>query len=214
MSIIPDARAWVEVDLQAVRANFEAVRRRVGPSSAVIAMVKADGYGLGADRIVQALEPLEPWGYGVATATEGWSLRQSGVERPIVVFSPLAPEAVEVAAVARLTAAVSDLAGLDRWAAAAERSRGALDFHVELDTGMGRAGFDWREAAGWGAAVRTRANAKLRWTGVFTHFQGADAAERRPTETQWTRFQDALAQLPIPEEGVLVHAANSAAAMR
>ena len=207
-------RAWVEVDLDAVRENYQTIRRTVGPQPGILAMVKANAYGLGAERVVRALEPLGPWGFGVATAEEGASLRRAGVERPILVVSPLSREALPVAAAARLTIAVSDLATLDAWAEQARRLGTTLDFHVEVDTGMGRAGFDWREAAEWGEAVRSRSGGAVRWTGVYTHFQGADAADRGPTALQWERFRDALVQLPVSQEDLVVHAANSAAALR
>jgi alanine racemase len=65
-------------------------------------MVKADAYGLGMARVVRALEPLEPWGYGVATADEGAALREMGVRRPILVCAPMPPQAVATAAAARV----------------------------------------------------------------------------------------------------------------
>jgi alanine racemase len=206
-------RAWVEVDLDALRDNFRAVREAVGPDPAIIAMVKADAYGLGAARVVRALEPLQPWGYGVATTDEGGALRDLGVQRPIVVFGPLPPRAVAQAARARLTATISDIPSLDRWAAAAG-AHGPLDFHVEIDTGMGRAGFDWRDTPRWGPEVRARTHAQLRWTGAMTHFHGADSADPTASAAQWARFQDALKQLPVSREDLMVHAANSAAALR
>jgi alanine racemase len=212
MSNDNETRAWVEVDLDALRENYGAVRSAVGPRPGIIPMVKADGYGLGAARVVRALEPLEPWGYGVATAEEGVALRELGVRRPLVVFGPLPPRSVVAAAAARLTATISDLDGLDRWAAAARR-HGPLEFHVEIDTGMGRAGFDWRETPDWAPAVRERAGG-ARWTGVFTHFHAAEAADPTPTAAQWARYQDALGQLPISREDLVVHCANSAAALR
>ncbi|MGH7477704.1 MAG: alanine racemase [Longimicrobiales bacterium] len=208
------ARAWVEVDTGALRANYELVREVVGPASAVIAMVKADGYGLGVARVTRALEPLAPWAYGVATAAEGYALRELGIERPVLVFSPLPPADVELAAASRLTPAISDLASLELWAAAAGRLGNSLDFHVEIDTGMGRAGFDWRETPTWGQEVRSRARPPLRWAGVFTHFQASDAPDPSPTETQWARFEDAVAQLPVSREDLVVHACNGAAALR
>jgi alanine racemase len=213
MSIDAVTRAWIEVDLEALRANFEAVRRMAGADHAIIAMVKADAYGLGVARVVAALEPLEPWAYGVATVDEGIELRALGVRRPILVVSPLTPEAVEPALAASLTVSISELSVLEHCAVAARRA-GPLDIHVEIDTGMGRAGFDWRETADWGPRVQQLARGPLRWTGVFTHFHGADAPDASPTLTQWERFQDALAQLPVSREDLLVHACNSAAALR
>jgi alanine racemase len=213
MSNHAQVRAWIEVELDALRANFGAVRQAVGADRAIIVMVKADGYGLGAERVVRALDPLEPWAYGVATADEGVALRELGVQRPILVFSPLTPHAIERAAAARLTATFSDLESLARWAAAA-CVHGPLDFHIEVDTGMGRAGFDWRETAQWAEAVRSQTGPTMRWTGLFTHFHGADAADPTPTSAQWQRFQDAVGQLPVSREDLIVHAANSAAALR
>jgi len=212
MSNAPLVRAWVEVRLDALRANLEAVRRAVGPGPAVIAMVKADGYGLGAVRVVRALEPLEPWGYGVATADEGVALRENGVRRPILVCGPLPPGATATAAAADLIATVSDIAALESWVAAGG-GRG-VEFHVEVDTGMGRSGFDWRESPAWAGRVREVAGGRARWTGAYTHFHSADASDATPTMTQWQRFQDALAQFPVSREDLMVHAANSAAAIR
>lgn len=214
MSNALKSRAWVEVDLDAVRENFARIRRAVGPGPGIIAMVKANGYGLGAERVVRALEPLGPWGYGVATADEGAALRRAGVTRPILVAGPQSREALEVAADARLTVSISNLDMLEAWASAARRRGETLDFHAEVDTGMGRAGFDWRDAAEWGEALRSRSGGPVRWTGVYTHFQGADAADRGPTALQWERFTDALVQLPVSREDLMVHAANSAAALR
>jgi alanine racemase len=185
----------------------------VGPQPAIIAMVKADAYGLGVGRVVRALEPLEPWGYGVATADEGAALRSMGVRRPIAVFSPLAPQAVAVAAQATLIATISDLGALERWAQAAS-THGPLEFHVEIDTGMGRAGFDWRETPRWSGEVKRACGDRLRWTGAYTHFHGADAMDPAASAAQWARFQDALAQLPVSREDLMVHATNSAAALR
>jgi alanine racemase len=213
MSNVNRERAWVEVDLAALQDNFRAVREAVGPHPAMLPMVKADAYGLGVARVVGAFEPLEPWGYGVATADEGVALRELGVRRPVVVFAPLPPQALETAAAAQLTVSVSDLPSLQAWADAG-RTWGPLDFHVEIDTGMGRAGFDWRETTQWASVVRDTVRPDLRWTGVFTHFHGADSADPTPTLAQWERFRDALAQLPVSREDLMVHAANSAAALR
>ncbi len=117
------SRAWVDVDLDALRHNFLTVRVAAG-GAGVIAMVKADAYGLGDERAVRALEPLEPFAYGVASADEGADLRRLGVRRPIYVMSPLPPQAVDLAAAQGLTASISSLEGLDLWVAAAERLRG------------------------------------------------------------------------------------------
>lgn len=213
MSDSTRARAWIEVDLDALRHNFQTLQRCAGPDAGVLVMVKADGYGLGAARVVRALEPLGPFAWGVAAVEEGAALRALGVTRDIYVFGPLPPAEVERAAAHGLVATVSDLDAVRRWADAGTRWPG-LRFHVEIDTGMGRAGFDWRETAAWAAELLPVVAGRAQWTGVFTHLHSADSADAAPSATQWARFQDALAQLPISREDLLVHVANSAATVR
>src|SRR5450759_5037369 len=81
------ARARVEIDLGALQRNGASVARRAGVP--LLPMIKADAYGLGAAAALRALDVLEPWGYGVATIAEGEELRDLGVARPVVVFTPL-----------------------------------------------------------------------------------------------------------------------------
>ena len=203
-------RAWVEIDTRALRQNYDRIRASVGRNVAIIPMVKADAYGLGAQRVVQTLAALDPYAFGVAAAEEGRALRAAGVERPIIVFTPLTAEALHVAAQHRLTPAISDVVMLDYWT---EIASGA-PFHVEIDTGMGRAGFDWRETPAWSERLRAAVAKGAQCTGVFTHFHGADAADGTAAAAQWQRFRDALAQFPLSRENLLVHACNSASALR
>ena len=211
---ITDTRAWIEIDLDALRANYDTVRRAAGEGTAMVPMVKADAYGLGVARVVRTLEPLEPWGYGIATAAEGADLRSLGVTRPILVAGPIPRGDTELAARARLTASISSLSGLEAWAAAADRVGAVLDFHVDVDTGMGRTGFDWRQVDRWAPALLERCADGVRWTGVFTHFHSADIEDRSSVLEQWERFRTTLVQLPVPRERLMVHASNSAAALR
>ncbi|MBI4539653.1 MAG: alanine racemase [Gemmatimonadetes bacterium] len=208
------ARAWIEVNAAALCRNLRRIREAVGDGPALIPMVKADAYGLGIAGAVRALELVDPWGYGVATVEEGTCLRELGVRRPILVSSPVPPDGCRSAVEHDLIVSVSDLEVLDCLVSAAHGVGRSASFHVEIDTGMGRAGFDWREAATWGLAVAGRASAAACWTGCFTHFHSADLPERGPSEIQWERFQDALAALPVPRERLMIHAANSAAALR
>ena len=55
-------------------------------------MVKANGYGLGAVEAARALEAVDPWGFGVASADEAAVLRAAGITRPMIVMTPLVPQ--------------------------------------------------------------------------------------------------------------------------
>lgn len=214
MSIEPELHAWVEVDLDALRENYRTVRRVVGSHAGIIPMVKGNGYGLGVEHVIHALEPMDPFAYGVATVPEGVELRELGIERPVFNLSPTSPGDEESAARAELVVSISDLEALDRWIAACRALGRRADFHVEVDTGMGRCGFDRRETKQWAEAILSRCGPDVRWQGIFTHFYGADDPDWSGTRTQWERFNDVLAQLPISREDLLVHVTNSAGALR
>jgi alanine racemase len=214
------ARAWVEVDLGALQTNLRRVRQ-AAPGAGVVPMLKADAYGLGMAQVlravVEATAPDGPWAIGVAAVAEGEALRGFGWSGRIVVFAPVAPGEERRAAAAGLTLAVSDLAALDRWAAAAREAGRPLAFHLEVDTGMGRAGFSAARVAEWGPAAAARPGDLLAWEGCFTHFHSADEPDLAPTDEQARRFREVLAALPPEPAGDprrVVHCANSAAALR
>jgi len=200
---IPPARAWADIDLGALVANARTVLSVSG--SRLLPMVKANAYGIGAAAVTRALEAVDPWGYGVVTPDEGAALRREGVRRPIVVFGPLSPEGVDRCLRDDLRPVVGDLDQLRRWLATGNRP-----FHLEIDTGMARLGFPWNDRDLLGEAGRLLAPA-AGWEGLFTHFHSADS-DVDATGRQWERLQTALTALP--RRPSLVHAANSAAALR
>lgn len=200
----------MEVRAAALRANLARIRASVGPGARLLPMVKADAYGTGVAGAVQALTAEDPWGFGVAAVEEGVALRTLGVARPICVLSPAPPGAVPDAVEAGLTLSVSSLRTLVLLREAAGGR--PLAFHLEVDTGMGRAGLDWRRVDRWAPSVHEAHLEGLRWEATFTHLHSADEGEHTVDE-QWRRFQEALG-LAAPPPGALVHALNSAGALR
>jgi alanine racemase len=205
-------RAWIEVQAAAIRRNLRRISESVGEGVALIPMVKANAYGLGVSGAVSALEPASPWGYGVASVTEGRELRQLNVERPILVFSPIPPGCYRDVVDSKLTACVSDVGAVRALARAAHGAARPAQFHIEVDTGIGRSGFDWRRAGEWGEAISKEARG-IEPSGIFTHFHSADE-DPASVRTQWQRLNDALTALPWEGGELMVHAANSAAALR
>ena len=209
MSTDRRTRAWIEVQAGAVRRNYRRLRAAAGQDVGVIPMVKADAYGLGADRIVAVLEPEGPQAWGVAAVEEGRHLRELGVTRPILVCGPLPPGSYREAVEAELTVSLSSLDSLFLLDGVASRPGCAASFQVEVDTGMGRSGFDWRQASEWGRVVAARHRPEMRWTGCFTHLHSADE-DAATVHVQWQRLVDVLSTLPHPREDFLVHVQNSA----
>ena len=193
------SRAWIEVDLDALVDNARTVARAAG--ARLLPIVKANAYGVGAVAVCAALEPLEPWGYGVATIEEGAELRAAGITRPVLVFLPARAQLFDQYEHHRLTPALGDAGTIAEWTA-----RGEQSFHVEIDTGMGRSGVRWDEVDELGPAVDTPS-----FEGCYTQFHSADRTDGS-AERQLERFLSAVERLP--RRPALLHVANSAAALR
>ena len=106
----PTHRAWVEVDLSAIRRNLLAIRRLLTPSTLLMSVVKADGYGHGAEAVARtALSAGASW-LAVATLEEGIQLRKAGIEAPVLLFGPaISKEEVDAVALHRLQPTVCSL---------------------------------------------------------------------------------------------------------
>lgn len=194
-------RPWVDVDLDALVRN--ARRWQSAAGLPLLPMLKADGYGLGAVPVARALEAVDPWGYGVAHVEEAAELRGAGVRRPILVFMPLDPAVIGAYGPVDARPCIGDVTALEAWLAAGE-----APFHLEIDTGMRRAGIPYDDLPAVSRAadlVREAAG----WEGVFTHFHSADT-DPDSVRTQWERFTAVLTVLG--RRPPLVHAASSAAA--
>ena len=192
-------RARVEIDLGALQRNGAALARRAGVP--LLPMIKADAYGVGAQAAVRTLEPLEPWGYGVASVREGEELRSWGVKRPIVVFTPVLSGDLAGIRAAKLTPTLGFAEEIDAW-----RQSGGGPWHLAIDTGMSRAGVPWREIGSVVDAV-----GRMTPQGAFTHFHSAELGDRT-LEEQEQRFRQAIAALPSRPR--YLHTDNSAAIAR
>ncbi|MDT7690020.1 MAG: Alr-MurF fusion protein [Acidobacteriota bacterium] len=202
---------WAEIDLDALASNFRAVRERVGAGVKVMGVVKADAYGHGAAECARRLEAEGAEWFGVATPEEGMALRRAGVSRPVLSFGGFW-QGQAASCVAQAIVPVvyrADMAGaLD---AAACASGIVADVHVKVDTGMGRLGVRFDEAAEF--AERLREFRNIRVDGLMTHFAAADEPRRDCfTEEQLRRFREAVAAFRARgHEPTYEHMANSAA---
>ena len=213
MSTNPEARAWIEARRDALRENYASVRRAAGAAAGVLPMVKADAYGLGMDDVVRTLEAESPWGYGVATVGEGLRLRSLGIERPVLVCSPAPPDDVRPALRHGLQLSISSLEALDGVVEAARELGVRATAQLDVDTGMGRSGFDSREAHDWWAAIGERSHDRIEWAGCYTHLHSADEDESsiREQRARLAKVLDVLGERVATD---FVHVLNSAGAFR
>ena len=204
------SRSWIEICVDSLRKNVLTIRETVGKECRIIPMIKADAYGLGVENVLTSLGACEPWGFGVATVEEGCQLRNLGVHKPIVVFSPITYESYEEALRANLTISVSSIESLDQWLGTAKKLKVCGRFHIEIDTGMGRAGFDWKTVEIWKEKLGWLAKDEyVIWEGTYTHFHSSGSDIDVSTQIQYQRFCETKVKLSQNE--VLYHVCNSAA---
>jgi alanine racemase len=201
---------WAEIDLDAVRANVRTLAGVAAPA-ALMAVVKADGYGHGAVPVARAaLDAGAQW-LGVALVEEGAELRAAGIDAPVLVLSEPPPPAAPAVVALGLTSVAYTRPGIDALAkAVADSGADPLPVHLKVDTGMHRVGCTTAEASALAETITARD--ELRLEGVLTHFAVADEPDNPYTGEQLDRFERVLDDLR--RAGVqfdMVHAANSAA---
>src|SRR3989442_9128874 len=199
----PDAvRSTVaDVDVDAIATNVDAIRAR--SKADVIAVVKADAYGHGAEAVAETCFEAGAVMVAVATVEEGLALREGGVNGPILVLLG-ATDSSEVAhAVAQdLVLVVWDLERARAISEAATALRRNVRVHFKVDTGLTRLGAPTSEAP---ARFRSIASLpQLEIDGIFTHFATADDPDTSNDRDQLARFHEVLGS--ITERPRLVHA--------
>jgi alanine racemase len=204
--------AWADIDLGAVRHNAALLRRLASPAE-VCAVVKADAYGHGELPVARAaLEGGASW-LAVALVEEGVTLRDAGIEAPILLLSEPPDEALAEAVARRLVPTVYSTERIGALAkTVADRGSGPLPVHLKVDTGMHRVGADPAEAPALADLIS--ADPGLELGAVWTHLavaDGAGAEDTAYTTGQLERFDAVLATLAAAgHRPPLVHVANSA----
>jgi alanine racemase len=226
------------VNLAALQANFKAIQQflaegSAGPKAAsagpkgprrvpkVIAVVKANAYGHGAERVALALEAAGADLLACADIEEAVVLRRAGVRAPILVFGALSVSDLDGLFEFALTPTISTPSAARAVQAAAARRKTTLGYHLKIDTGMNRLGF--RHDNLRRTLPELLASSNLRLDAIYTHFATADEPESPFFDLQRKNFEAALKTIGELREGpakaghdrsVLIHAANSAATLR
>jgi alanine racemase len=204
--------AWVEINQAAIRHNLQEIRRLVGPSIDIMAVVKAEAYGHGAIPVAKtAIAAGASW-LGVAMPEEGIGLRKAGLQTPILIFGPVQPDQVEPVVQYDLSAALCNWEAAVALSAAAIRNGKKAAAHIKVDTGMGRVGIDP------GASVefirKLHDLPGLQITGIFSHMATADEKDKSYAKRQIQIFSRVITDLKtaglLPQK---IHLANSAGIM-
>ena len=208
MSDISPSRALV--DLDAYAHNLDVVRRFVGDTAGIMAVVKANAYGHGMAPIARKAAETGVRMLGVATVDEAIALREAGIETPVLIMMQPEPKALGPVIEHGFRLMVSEIALAEQLGEMARRANRVALVHCKVDSGMGRQGFALKTAASDLQHLTRISHIDIE--GVATHFPVADKLQDTFTYNQIKTFKQLLKKLNrygIPYE--LAHAANSAA---
>lgn len=182
-------RSWVEISRGQIAANFQTVRRMVGPDVEVMPVVKADAYRHGAVEVSRILEEQGARWLAVSSADEGIALRNAGIKTRILVMADFLPFTREAMLQHELTPVIYSLGDLPELDSLAVRRQERIRYHLKLDTGMGRLGIR-RETESISEAIRAAQHVELE--GLMTHFASAANYNSPQTDEQVLRFNAVL----------------------
>ncbi|PRY67589.1 alanine racemase [Glaciihabitans tibetensis] len=166
------------VDLGAIRHNVATLKAATAPA-AFMAVVKAGGYGHGAEAVARAaLEGGADW-LGVVDVEEALALREAGITAPLLAWLHGPTTDFPAALAANIDLGVSSLEQLDRIAAAGARKAGSPAYvHLKVDTGLGRNGIEESDCpAVFDRAAEYERAGLLRVRGIFSHLANTGEAE-------------------------------------
>ncbi|MBS2020038.1 MAG: alanine racemase, partial [Deltaproteobacteria bacterium] len=184
----------------------------------VWAVLKADGYGHGAPAVARTLERAKVDGFCVALLEEAIELRDAGIAAPILVMGGYYGRAYDEVLRRNLTPVLYDPSHLEGFARLVRSGSfpGPVSVHVKIDTGMARLGVRMNDLEA--IAARLAKTPEVRVSGLMTHLACADAEPpSEVTREQLAKFEEAqrrLSRAGLDLDGVVRHAANSAALLR
>ncbi|MGB6941793.1 MAG: alanine racemase [Bryobacteraceae bacterium] len=185
-------RSWVEISLKQIVENFRAVCDVVGPDVEVMPVVKADAYRHGAVEVSRALAAAGARWLAVSNVEEGAILRDRGITTRILVMADFLPAERAGLLDYNLTPVIHSLADIAEWDRLAAARGVTADYHLKIDSGMGRLGTR-APATDILEAIGAAQNARLE--GLMTHFASAANYASSQTEEQLHVFQTLCSEL-------------------
>ncbi len=180
----------MEIDLDAMIYNLNFYRRKVSPTTKVMAMVKAFSYGTGSVEVAKALQYQKIDYLAVAIADEGIELRNNGIDVPIVVMNP-EEHSFDAMIENRLEPNIYRFELLEKFDEALRRNAvNNFPVHLKVDTGMKRLGFDHPdELKRVGNYILVHDTMYIR--SIFSHLAVSDDPENDQfTQLQFSRFRE------------------------
>lgn len=204
---------WIEIDVDAVANNLQAIKNILDERVRLIAVVKANAYGHGACEIARLLSQQGVEYFAVSFLYEALQLRKSGLKSSIMLFSPIYSEAQAVEALENnITLTIASVSDAILVSSACDRLNRQVTVHLKVDSGLGRFGMDGEEVVtAWNTM---KENAHIYIEGIYTHMAKA-ATSPSYTFQQFDQFKQVIEKLEQAGAHIPVkHCANSAVLLK
>ncbi len=198
----------VSIDIDAIKNNFNILKKRLPQGIKSIGVVKADAYGHGAVEISRVLENSGIDMLATAYLEEAIALREAGIRTPIIVLFD-EPDPQKFLRY-DLRAVLHNRKTIDTLSRILKASAPSLNVHIKIDTGMGRLGFSPDEVITVIKRIRDMKSIKIE--GIMSHFSEAELSSKESAKRQIELFKKITSEIKeLLGYGPLCHMANSAA---
>lgn len=206
---------WAEVNLNAIQNNVVNLKKHLPDEVGIMAIVKANGYGHGAEDVAKTALEAGAGSLGVAILDEALELRDKGITAPLLVMGYVKPEYAALAAERNITLTVFQKEWVEKAVSCLESRTGQLKCHIKVDTGMGRLGIRTREE-GKALINSLEKYDHIYIEGIYTHFATADETDSEYFQQQQKRFEEMLSffEKELGSDIPVKHCGNSATALR
>lgn len=198
-------RSWTEINLANYRYNLQQLRKIIPPYQKIMQIVKADAYGHGALQIAKEAEKNGVAFLGVANQDEGAILRYQGIKLPILILSPSLEDEIPAIIENNLIPTIFSLDFAERLNSISSKP---IKAHINIDTGMGRSGFNYEKFSEINYIYNNLTNIEI--DGVFSHFASSENNQKY-TEKQKEIFYQILEKLDFSPK--YIHLSNSSGAI-
>ncbi len=178
-------RAWAEIDIDALIHNLREIKKRAGKRK-IMAVVKANAYGHGAMQLAPVISGYAD-AFAVATFEEAMELRKAGIEKEILILSPVPQAQYPMIIKNDIATVVFSRDGAKALSAVAGEAGKRARAYVAVDTGMGRIGLS-SDDCGICEAEAIYAEKNIDFIGIITHYACADSRDKTSLREQAKRF--------------------------
>lgn len=202
---------WVEIDKSDFLFNLKKIKESLKKDTKILPVIKANGYGHGGAELAKEAVRAGVYGIGISSVEEGIQYRKAGIKTNLLMLSSVYPvEGLEVAVFWDLIPSLSNLHDIQFLSTLAKKLDKRLEFHLKIDTGMGRLGVSPQDA--YHVIEKIAEMPEIKMSGMFTHFAVSDTNPAY-TKNQLDIFCDIAKYAKKLGLKFISHVANTAALM-